>query len=239
MEDKMKKIVVYFLILFVATGVARADLLLSWTFSLNSTQYVNAVANSIGSGLDTGGIFNDLTRGASASASPAGTSFRTTGFRNDGINVSSNDYFQFVISAAPGQILSLTNITAAFNGTTTFMTNNSLGGVTHQWAYSTDGSSFTLIGSPVLTAVPTLPVTVSFDFSGTPALQNIGDGTDITLRYFASGQTTTGGWGFFSAGGTSPGLEVYGTVVPEPAAVSMLLFGLLGARGVIHRRKKT
>ena len=61
-----------------------------------------------------------LTRGAGASASTANNSFRTTGFKNDGIATSNTDYFQTTIAAAPGYTLSLSTIDARVAGTSTF-----------------------------------------------------------------------------------------------------------------------
>lgn len=225
------------LIAAVATAVgltcaAQADLLLEWVFSGSSP--ASQVANSIDSRLDSGGSFNDLTRGAGAPSSAANSSFRTTGFQNDGISTANTDYFQLVLSASSGYDLSLSGITAAFAGTTSFSVSP---GVSHQWAYSLDGSTFTLIGSSQ-TRVGN--GSDSFDFSGVSALQNVAAGTDVTLRYYASGQTSTGGWGFFSTGGTAPALQVNGSlaVVPEPSVFALFAIGGLAAARFARRRKE-
>ena len=149
---------------------------------------------------------NLITRGAGASASTASNSFRTTGFQNNGINTSNTDYFQITIGAAINYQVSLTSITARYAGTSSFYASP---GVTSQYAYSLDGSSFTLIGSPV-TSTSLTPSAI--DLSGISALQNVTSGTTITIRYYASGQTTTGGWGYSSPSVGQYGLAIGGTV---------------------------
>ncbi|HXI72366.1 MAG TPA: fibronectin type III domain-containing protein [Verrucomicrobiae bacterium] len=50
--------------------------------------------------------------------------------------------------------------------------------------------------------------------SGISALQNVPAGTTVYIRYYASGQTTTGGWGFNSPSAGSLGLDFGGAVNP-------------------------
>lgn len=149
---------------------------------------------------------SNITRGPGASASAGGNSFRTTGFQNNGISTSNTDYFQVTVVPNPGYRVSLSAIDANFNGTGTYAASP---GVSNQFAYSLDGTSYTLIGSPSVTiGVPaSMP---QIDLSGIPALQNVA-GT-IYLRYYASGQTGTGGWGFYSASSGTNGLAISGEV---------------------------
>src|SRR5439155_7269526 len=93
--------------------------------------------------------------------------------------------------------VSLSTIDAKFGGTSTFFASP---GVTSQFAYSLDGTNFTLIGSPVTSTSLTM---TQINVATIAALQEVPSGTTVTLRYYASGQTTTGGWGFLSA--ASPG----------------------------------
>lgn len=186
--------------------------------------------------LDTTGSFNTLTRGAGAAASSGSNSFRTTGFQNNGISTSNTDYFQVVLRANSGYQLSLSGITANFAGTATYAASP---GVSSQWAYSTDGSSFTLIGSPT-TTIGTPANNISYNFSGVSALQNVSSTTSVTLRFYASGQTATGGWGFISSALGVNGLAINGTVtaIPEPSTYAALA-GVLALGGVMwHRRRQ-
>ena len=82
-------------------------------------------------------------------------------------------------------------------------------GVTSQFAYSLDGNTFILIGNPVTTTSLTLP---QIDLSGIAALQNVPSDVTITIRYYASGQTTTGGWGFTSSTASKNGFVIGGSV---------------------------
>ena len=159
---------------------------------------------------------NLMTRGLTAAASTGGASFRTTGFKNEGIATTNTDYFQVTLKPIENARLSIATIDATFNGTASYYANL---GVTSQFAYSLDGTNFTLINSPVQS--PSL-IMATVDVSGISALQNVPSSSTVTLRYFASGQTTTGGWGFFSPTATSDAFSIGGQVklntTPSPLA---------------------
>lgn len=179
------------------TVVQAPQVLAAWDFTGE-----NAVVNSLADVyLSTAINQPDLIRGALAAASTANNSFRTLGFQNDGISLSNTDYFQTEIMSF-NSTLSLTSIDAQFAGTSTF---RAAPGVSSQFAYSLDGINFTFIGAPIQTTSLILP---QIDLTSIAALQNIPLGTTITFRYYASGQTTTGGWGF-----SSSALGVYGLMV--------------------------
>lgn len=167
---------------------------------------------------------NLLTRGAGAAASVGANSFRTTGFSNNGIAVTNTDYFQFTLSATTGFSLSLSSIDIRTTGTSTYVASP---GVSQQFAYSTDGVSFTLIGSPTITIGTNQ--TANINLTSVSALQNVADSTTLTFRYYASGQTTTGGYGFFSNIVGNYGLAVNGATqaIPEPSVYMLLGVGLL------------
>jgi hypothetical protein len=189
----------------------------SWNFFGQSSPTTLA-ATSFNANLVSAAGANTLTRGSAAVSSTGSNSFRTQGFQNNGIATTNNDYFQITIQPAAGYKTSLAAITANFIGTASFYLSP---GVSSQFAYSLDGTNFTLIGSPLVNSA--LPLSGSFDLSGVPALQNVSAGTTITLRYYASGQTTTGGWGFSSLAATptaANGLNVLGTISTLPEQVS-------------------
>ena len=60
--------------------------------------------------------------------------------------------------------------------------------------------------------------------SSVTALQNVPSGTTVTLRYYASGQTATGGWGFSSPTSGTNGLALTGYIqsLPAPSITSTL-----------------
>jgi hypothetical protein len=188
--------------------------LAAWDFSGENT--VPTSAAEIFSG--TFDSSNLVTRGSGAAASAGANSFRTTGFQNNGIATTNTDYFEVTLSTTSGFVLSLSTIDARLTGTASFAAG---AGVTSQFAYSLDGTNFTLIGSPqVLAGIP--QNLAQIDLTGISALQNISHTTTVTFRYYASGQTTTGGWGFAStaAPGTF-GLQIGGSIIvdcPTPPA---------------------
>ncbi|QNK62417.1 gliding motility-associated C-terminal domain-containing protein [Pedobacter sp. PAMC26386] len=140
-----------------------------------------------------------LTRAGIVVESQAINSFRTTKFAKIPIAVTNPDYFQFTLSAASGKKLSLSTIDATYHGTQTYCA--APGGALNQFAYSLNGEPFTLIGTPtVVTKTDGTPKSVfpTIDLSTIAALQNIPSTTIVTFRYYASGQTTTGGWGFYT-----------------------------------------
>ncbi|WP_298118827.1 T9SS sorting signal type C domain-containing protein [Flavobacterium sp.] len=182
----------------------------------NPTTYA---ATTFNSNLDNTGSLTDITRGAGASPSNGSNSFRTTGFQNNGISTSNTDYFQTTLKTDIGYSLNLSLITANLVGTATFSASP---GVSNQFAYSLDGTNFTLINSPVIVSGTTPATMPSINLTGVTALQNIPSGTTVYFRFYASGQTTTGGWGFSSATSGTNGLAFNGNVLcVEPIAYNV------------------
>ena len=198
----------------------------AWDFFGESSPATSA-ADVYNSNLDASNL---VTRGPGAPASTASNSFRTTGFQNNGISTSNTDYFQFTLSASTGYTLSLSTLNARFAGTATFRA--SPGGVSAQFAYSLDGSTFTLIGSPfVMTTDGAMP---QISLSGITALQNISASTTVTFRYYASGQTATGGWGFNSPALGQYGLSIGGTVAAATISSDATLSNLVLSSGTLN-----
>ena len=183
--------------------------ILAWDFT-GASAVATWAATTINSNLDTTGSAANITRGSTAPASTAANSFRTTGFKNDGISTANTDYYQVQLKAQTGYLLSLSTIDATYAGTGTYCASP---GASGQFAYSLDGSTFTLIGSPfVTTSTPYDMSTISL--SGIPALQNLPSTQTVYMRYYASGQTTTGGWGFYSSDTGNDGLAIGGIIAP-------------------------
>lgn len=182
----------------------------AWDFTgIGSSTIASTPATTFNANLVSTSSANSITRGAGAPWSTGANSWRTVGFKNEGISTSNTDYFQITLSPNSGFTLSLSTIDAKCTGTQTYV---ATAGVSTQFAYSLDGTTFTLIGSPqVLTG--TVPLTLTqIDLTGISALQNVSSGTSISLRFYASGQTTTGGWGFYSSASGQNGLAIGGSL---------------------------
>ncbi len=201
-----KIVTAFALAAFLGVTGAKAQIA-GWNFFGESitTNPTTSTADLFSASLDSSNL---LSRGAGAAASAGANSFRTVGFQNNGIAITNTDYFQFTLSATDGNTLSLSTIDATFAGTASFV---AAPGVTSQFAYSLDGTNFTLIGSPVQSTSLTLG---QVNLSTVTALQNVVAATTVTLRYYASGQTPTGGWGFTSPNANGYGLAIGGSVSP-------------------------
>ena len=175
----------------------------AWDFTGENTVATSA-AEVYNANMDASNL---MTRGATAAASVGANSFRTQGFLNNGISTANTDYFEMTLSAAPGFLLSIGAINARVSGTGSF---GASPGCSQQFAYSLDGSTFNLIGSPSVTIGTNQTFTVNT--AGESALQNVPNTVTVTLRYYASGQTITGGWGFFSNIAGNNGLAISGTL---------------------------
>lgn len=209
---------------------AHSAVLLEFDFSGATNTAASNTQNSTFS--EIGIATSSMTRGAGISNNNAANSFRGTGFSNDGIALTNTDYFQFAVNSSGLYIFSIESLAGNFNGTGTFSASP---GVTMHWAYSLDGTSFSLAATDFV-RVGTGPSTYTFTGADAAALTDI---SSATFRLFASGQTTTGGWGLQSAAtpGTL-GLAVNGTAtaVPEPSSLAILT--LCGVGGGIYRRRR-
>lgn len=197
--------------LWILAGVPVSGQIAAWDF-YGQSQPATCTATTFHTNLVSESGGNLITRGPGAPASAGVHSFRTTGFQNNGISTSNTDYFQVTLTAAPGFKVSLATLNARFNGTSSFFT---APGVTSQFAYSLNGADFILIGNPVQSTSLTM---AQIDLSGIADLQNVYSSVTVTLRYYASGQTTTGGWGFYSSSAGTNGFAVGGTVTETTIA---------------------
>lgn len=193
----MKKNILVLLSLSVFINLGFSQPIAAWDFNGESSP-VSSPADVWNSNLDGSNL---VVRGSGAVSSTATNSFRTQGFQNNGILLSNTDYFQHTLSAVPGYTLSLSSINGYFAGTASF---SAAPGVSMQFAYSLDGTNFTLIGSPFI-RIGSGPMTTPVDLTGISSLQNVPDNVTVTIRFYASGQTTTGGWGY-----NSPAAGTYG-----------------------------
>jgi hypothetical protein len=226
----MKKTTLAIAVIGALTFTATAQNILVWDFfgdNSSNRPTMDSTFNVLGTSVST------LSRGATAPASAGANSFRTTGFQNDGISLANTDYFEWTLTVTePAFNISLNSIDARFAGTAGYAADP---GVTMAYAYSLDsGTSFTLLAPFVLVGTPS---SFSYDLSGVSALQNLTSTNEITFRFFASGQSTTGGWGFSNTELQAEGLVLTGTI-PEPSTYALLALAGAGLAGYTIRRRR-
>jgi len=207
------------------TGIGVPIPLIGWDFFGQSSP-VTFAATTYHSDLTPETSYKNITRGPGAASSTGANSFRTTGFQNTPITISKTAYFQVTIKPDEGKTVSLSSISGNANGTESYAVTP---GVSTQFAYSLDGTTFTLIGSPQVKTGN--PQTFDFDVSSISDLQNV-EGT-IYLRYYAQGQTTTGGWGLFSNPAGTNGLAIFGST-GEVSAPTYTIIASAGENGTIN-----
>ncbi len=95
-----------------------------WNFNGVANAGVATWPGIFSEGLNTTSETNNITRGDDAPVSTGTNSFRTQGFKNDGISISNTDYFQVTIQPVSGYKVSLARIDANFAGTATFYANS-------------------------------------------------------------------------------------------------------------------
>jgi hypothetical protein len=202
------------LMLFAFSGWGQ---IAAWNFTgVGSTTLPTFAATTFDENMISTSGASNITRGPGAAWSAGNNSFRTTGFQNNGISTANTDYFQITLTASEGYQLSLSTVDARFAGTATFAASP---GVSSQFAYSLDGVNFSLIGSHS-TTIGTPATLPQIDLTSVVDLQNVEAGTTVTIRYYASGQTATGGWGFNSPSAGINGLAIGGEVTPAGAIVA-------------------
>jgi hypothetical protein len=223
-----------------ATQVSFADVLADWTFETTAS-----TNNIIGAGLTLAatqsGVLADIGTGT-ASASHSLTSVWSIPAGNGSghsWSVNSNsigDYLQFSVSSAGFQ-----NITVSYdqNGSAT-------GPKTYGFWYSTDGTSFTQVGTDyALTAgitwsagTPNQPTQESFDLSSILSLNNA---STIYFRIVNDSPATGGAINGGNIGGAGSdrvdNFLVSAVAVPEPSSLALASLGGAACLLAFRRRK--
>jgi len=142
--------------------------------------------------------------------------------------VTANSFITFTVKPNSGYTLSLTNI-AAYN-----VRRSNTGPTSGQWQYSTNGSTFTDIGSPITWGSTTSSSGNSqsaISLSGISALQSLPATTTVTFRCAIWGATGTGGSWYLNQFQTGDDFVVAGTVtsINSSPSISIPASGLLTA----------
>ena len=165
-----------------------------------------------------------LTRGSAfgTTGSPAGnawgTSVSVTNPTSATSAVTANSFITFTVKANTGYTLSLSNI-PAYN-----VRRSGTGPTSGQWQYSTNGSTFTDIGSPITWGTTTTSAGNSqtgISLSGISALQNLASTITVTFRCAIWGATGTGGSWYLNQFQTGDDFVVAGTVASTNSTPSI------------------
>ena len=241
---KMKKWIIQWMVLFAAFGV-RAELVASYNDGTDADAAALANLASAASvtvtDLDVGRV-NDgnITRTEfGAPATPAGPTAGSSGgsewlfFRSTvisaGTPVSTSDYFGFAVTADPGKTLDLTNI--EFDLITRANASAAWGyTATAQVFVAVDGGAFTAIGSSVSSTAPDASNVWSPVTTANIDLSTITGASSVEIRIGVADNLDNSGAAAFVQG-----VQLNGTVVPEPATVGM--FSLMGGALIFIRRR--
>jgi hypothetical protein len=202
--------------LAASCGFARAAVIAQWTFETSAPTTAGPFAAEVGVGLALGSHAS-----ASVYTSPAG-------------NGTSHSFsYQFAVSTS-----GLSGIQLSFD-----QTSSNTGPAHFQLSYSTNGTSFTSIGTPytvLANAAPNTtwnPTTSNPVYTFTPDLSAISALSDQATLYFRLSDTDTvsANNGTVAAGGTSrvDNVIVSGTAIPEASAM-----GLLAPAGLLLGRRR-
>ncbi len=153
-----------------------------------------------------------LSRGAGISATALGRAFGSNSWDSSGTKttaINTNEYYEFVVNVKSGYKLNLTSLDATIRRTSTAPN-------AYIWKYSTDGSTFTEIGTDISYNSTTEGVSQpQIDLSAILALQNVENITTLTFRLYAWGgtsSTATFSIGRYATGVTTNSLAILGTI---------------------------
>jgi hypothetical protein len=235
----MKKLLLILsLILIIAsTGYGQVGQLLAWQFSNpNFNDNFSTVQTADAFWKHSGVEVSTLSRGSGLTFSPSGLARGFTSVSNNYVSTTGsvrglNDYFQITVQAKTGFTISLKAIDFKVR-------RSAAGGNAMRWAYSLNGTDFTDIGAADISYTGTDAdglVQPIVDLSGVAALQNLTSSTQVTLRLYVWGYSTSGGsfaFGRYADGNITPSLAVRGDIVQS--GVSTLLgwdFNIANAGG--------
>ena len=220
----MKKLLIALTILAVAS-VAQAEILATWNFQgTNSTGLWDNGAGSMAGTIVADNIDSaNLTFGADFVASTSGNNLRAngTGWSSGGalsaLDLTGGGYIQLLLTASSGYELTVTDIAGRVAGSGTGM------GGAQRWAANSNGGAYSWVVAEGVTANDTA---AAWDIADTT-------GSSVGLRIFASPTAGPGSWGF-AGNSSAESIIINGTVIPEPATMSLLG---LGALAMVLRRK--
>ena len=236
----MQKLITTLAVVLVATAAVHADTLAAW--DATGSDGISQAATTIGAGMTAG----SLAAGPGLQANVSWPNSVNT-YADWQISPSleyavdvGNDYFSFTVAPDAGQTANYDNIFTRFvmnAGSSDASMNYTL--MSSQTGFTTNSAS--ILGSlniATLQAVegynPSVHET-DFDVSGVAALQNVATSTEFRIYLWKDYGGNRLGIGKTWSAATGDDLRVDGTVIPEPATLSLLGFA---AGGMFWFRKR-
>jgi PEP-CTERM motif-containing protein len=228
----MKKALLTLAIVAVATVATRAQSVIAWDVSGDSSPATLTADGGIDPNLVTTTGFNTLSR-VTLGDNAGANSYNSNNWNITNTFSQSTNYITFTLQPQSGFQVNLTSLDYAINGS------NTAPGM-GQWGYSTDGGvTFTLQSTFALTnPQPSALATWNFtDFSSTSAVE---------FRFWAFGATSING-GTATTSGTVRVANIAGndlvlngsvvSAIPEPTTIGLISLGLVGVVAFARRRK--
>lgn len=228
------------LFVFSVTSLRSQTLLVDFNFEGNDGTQLSETP-TVTAGLTA----TDLTRGAGMRATGA-VSQSANGFgirKPSGATTTSADtlteafaqniYAYFSVTVDPGQTASFSSLD--FGWARQNNKNRSLALLVRVGDTNFSESDLVATISSTTLAGGATPTTHSFSLSGTPSLQSIAGSSTVYFRVYLFGTQDQYESEALSDTGTAVGLDLMGTVIPEPASAALLL-GLAGGFIAFTRR---
>lgn len=174
-----------------------------------------------------GVFFHDITRGPGLIPAIGPNTLNASGWTSSAVPDLVNDFYEFTVTPAFPFEVSLTDLR--------FGVEASAGGPTaYQLRTSVDSFSAPLIlGNSVPPGVPLLN---DVNLRAFPGFQNLP--ASVTFRLFAyNASSAAGTFALIDLGPNGPGVQVSGTVVPEPSTLTLIGVGIAGFLTRCRRRR--
>ena len=197
------------LLVAIMIGHFASSQILAWDFNGAAGNETSLASTTTNANLAS----SSVTRGSGVVATALANAFSANSWDNASLAVAitNNDYFQFTVTVNTGFTVSLSTLDAAFRRSST-------GPNAFQWQYSLDGFSTAgiNIGSSISYTLTTSngDAQAQINLSGISALQNVPNGTVITIRLYGWGASAPAGT--FALGRISGNdLAIGGTTAPS------------------------
>jgi hypothetical protein len=192
-------------------AVAAAPFTVTYTFAGAPGDQASEPADSQAPGV----FFHDITRGPGLIPATGPNTMNSSGWTTSAAPDLANDFYEFTVTPVASFEVSLTDLR--------FGVAASAGGPTaYEVRTSADGFTVPLVSFD--SAAPGVTYLNDVNLRAFPGFQNLAAG--VTFRLFAyHASSTASTFALIDLGPNGPGVQVSGTVVPEPSTLTLIGFG--------------